>query len=1133
MQSSKQYFIGLAAALLALGSCSEELLESSIGDQSLLPIQLSGQILHENVTRANDYGFVSGDRMGIYIVDYENGQPGTLSATDNRASNLIYTYDGDSYRWTAPTTVYWRDMETPVDIYAYYPSVNYIETPSAWNFEVQADQSTEAKNGDLGGYEQSDLLWGKISRIMPTTEIITVQLQHCLSGVRVHLNKGDGISDTEWQKLERIVTVDNTIRRAEANMSTGGVTSSGSFDRNILMAPQSNDDYRAVVIPQSVGAGKSLISITFDGQTYSHKLSTVIQYERGKLHNFTITINKSAITGDYEVSFADDGITPWVNDESSHLFSSMTYVVVNCPKIGTLKQCMSNAGIDYKTVKNLKVTGEITTEDFTLMRDEMPELKHLNLKNVIVKHICYYDSWGDTGNHDGNLYRDDMIPNHAFTWNKSIRSIVLPSKLTHIGDYAFGDTQLMYSTLEIPDGVTSIGNGAFGFPLDDLGNAEYNGVELILPASLDSIGSGAFAGCGFSCNLKLTDNIRFIGAEAFDHTPNFYGTFHVPSKLTQVDNVFTDLGSEGSFDGELEIPQGIKSISGAFGVSMKKRVALNLPAGVKRIGRGWPTAGFTSIHFNDDLEEIGDACFAWYAMPPDGITLPSSLKRIGYRGFIENGLEGELIIPEGCLDIGGGAFKDNQLTKVQLPSRLEVINGETFRNSGRLMSITIPKYVNYIGEDAFRNCGALQTVICLNPEPPTLGPNAFADNYFDKVILEVPEQSVELYRRTDGWKDFQNITAYHELAFNIPEIVCLDKGTTRQGMLRAEGEWEVCECPSWVTVSPMSGDYKDELTVTVASTTTSREGRIVFRLKDKNYTTYTDVRQVFSADYREDATVTLQTASGGGSAIPLFIVGEGYGAEDIASGKYLEDMREQMEHLFSTEPYKSYRQYFTVSTAFACSPQQGLGGLTKFSGNNDHVWQYAQQHGIDINGSAAILVLCNTAAYRSHTDLWDNGLSFSWLGKTTDAYPYDQRGEVLHHLGGRGFGKLGPEYVNHFTFMKACTCPGCNMTWDYQWARSKGWWQNVSITPKMTQLPWQPFIFHERYAPYVDVYEGALNHARSTYRSENQSVMGAVHVYYYNTISRYEIVRRIMEAAGKSISLEQFIQNDKLELPEE
>ena len=1122
MQLSKQYFIGLAA-LLAFGSCSEGLLESSVGDQSLLPIQLSGQIMHENVTRANDYGFVDGDRMGVYIVDYENETAGSLSATENRASNLIYTYDGDSYRWTAPTTVYWRDMETPVDIYAYYPSVNYIETPSAWNFEVQADQSTEAKNGDLGGYEQSDLLWGKISHVMPTTELITVQLHHCLSGVRVHLNKGDGISDTEWQKLERIVTVDNTIRQANANMSTGGVTASGSFDRNILMAPQSNDDYRAVVIPQSVSAGKSLISITFDGQTYSHKLSAVMLYEAGKLHNFSITINKSAITGDYEVSFADDGITPWVNDESSHLFSAMTYVVVNCPNIGTLKQCMSNAGIDYKTVKNLKVTGELTSEDLQLINNEMPEIRHLNLYNVKVKHICYYDGWWDYGNHEHDLFMDDYLKDIS---GADIRSIVLPKTLKRIGGFNGGG--LMYSTLELPEGLTRIDDGTFSYN-------DNNGVELILPSTLDSIGSSSLQYCSWNCELKLSDNITYMAGcwAAIGGAPNFHGIFHVPQKLKEIPEGCFMFGSNGSFTGQIEIPQGITSIGKrAFNVALKNRLDLSLPMGLKRIcNAAFLNLRFNSLHLNEDLEVIEESAFEGCNIPFQ-LNLPKNLSQLGKAAFRGCGIEGELVIPENCLDIGGAAFSHNHITKLTLPSKLEIINGEAFGGLDMLTSITIPKYVNYIGDRAFSGDDALQTIICLNPEPPVLGSDVFGV-YFDKVILEVPEQSVELYRHTAGWSDFQNITAYHELAFNIPEIVCLDKGTTRQGMLRAEGEWEVCECPSWVTVSPMSGDYKDELTVTVASTTTSREGRIVFRLKDKNYTTYTDVRQVFSADYREDATVTLQTASSGATAIPLFFVGEGYGAEDIASGQYLTDMREQMEHLFSTEPYKSYRQYFTVSTAFACSPQQGLGGLTKFSGSNDRVWQYAQQHGIDINGNAAVLVLCNTAAYSSHTNLWENGLSFSWLGKTTDAYPYDQRGEVLHHLGGRGFGKLGPEYVNHFTFMKACTCPGCNMYNEYSWARQKGWWQNVSITPKMTELPWHPFIFHERYAPYVDVYEGALNHARSTYRSENQSVMGAVHVYYYNTISRYEIVRRIMEAAGKSISLEQFIQNDKLELPEE
>lgn len=1126
MEKKSHRFIILYALLIGIFvSCSDNITENIPFSSSGVPIQLAGLIDQENTTRANDQGFVLGDRMGIYVVDYVNGQPGQLDATNNRASNVLFTFDAETYKWSSPTTLYWRDNQTPVDIYGYYPGANAISDPAAYMFEVKENQNAPAANGDLAGYEASDLLWGKVSKIQPTDQTIVVKYGHILAGVRVSLQKGTGISDIEWEKLGKTVLIDNTVRTANVDLGTGTVTPVGSIDRSVQMLEQS-EDYRAIVIPQTISAGKTLISVTIDGTAYTHKLTSAMNYQAGKLHNFTITINKSETTGDYELKVVNDGITPWMNDETSHQFSSQAYVVVHCPKIGTLKECITQAGYDYKTMQNLKVTGEITTEDFTLMREEMPELRHLNLHDAKVKHVCYYDGWWDYGNHEHDLYKDDILPGEAFARNSYIRSLVLPSTLKSVTGF-YGVSGLMFSTLEIPEGVTKIDESAFMF------TGDCTSVELVLPSTIDTIGRYAFYHCGFKCELNLTDNITYIGGEAFDETPNFYGTFHIPSKLKSLDGIIGSLGSNGSFTGEIEIPQGVTSVNGALSVAMNKRVALNLPKGVKKIGRGWPGKGFTSIHFNDDLTEIEEACFAWYPMPPDGITLPGSLIKIGYRAFIENGLEGELIIPEGCLDIGGEAFKDAQITKLQLPSRLEIINGGTFRNLGRLTNLTIPKFVSYIGEVAFSNCTALQTVICLNPEPPELGKDAFAGLYFDKVVLEVPEASVEIYRHTDGWKDFQNITAYHELAFNIPEISCLDKGTTRQGILRAEGDWEVSECPSWVTVSPTSGTYKEELTITIASTTESREGRIVFRLKDKDYTTYTDVRQVCSNKYKEDATVTLQTASAGGTAIPIFLVGEGYGADDIASGQYLQDMKEQMEHLFSIEPYKSYRNYFTVSTAYACSPQQGLGGLTKFSGNNNTVWTYAQQHGTAINDHAAVLVLCNTPAYAAHTDLWDNGLSFSWLGKNEDVYPYDQRGDVLHHLGGRGFGKLGPEYVNHFTFMKACGCPNCNMTNEYNRARSKGWWQNVSITPKMTELPWYPFIFHENYAQYVDVYEGALNHARSTYRSENQSVMGATHIYYYNTISRYEIVRRIMQAAGKTITFEQFVQNDKIEIPED
>lgn len=1146
----------VASAILVTAACSERIDEVGDAHESL-PLQLAGQIVQENVTRANDRGFVTGDRMGIYIVDRDGTVPGELGATDNRASNVIYTFDGEQYRWSSPTQIYWRDQQTAIDVYGYYPGANYINNPTAWQFSVQTDQSTEAANGDLSGYEQSDLLWGK-STSQPTTDQIVVKYNHILAGVRVQLTKGTGISDTEWEKLEKIVLVDNTVTTATVNLATGTVLPTplrggdGGGVTPIRMVPQAGGHYRAIVIPQTVVAQKQLLSITLDGQTYSHKLDKAMQYEAGKLHNFTMTVNKSELTGDYEVKVTDGGITPWENDQSSHQFTANAYVVVNCPEYGTLKQCITNAGYNYATIQNLKVTGEISESDFNLLRDEMPELRHLNLKNVKIKHVCYYDGWNDHGNHDYDLFCDDMMPNAAFYGGtKSLRSLVLPNTLKALGSNCFREMRLMYSTLEIPEGVTTIREGAFCYN-------EYNGVELILPSTIDSIYGSAFRECGYKCELKLNDNISYIGEGAFSGQqgcPNFYGVFHLPSKIKELyAGMFDGLGRTGNFTGTIELQQGITATPeynywGSVFPTLSNRIEIILPSSMKRVGRLSLGGRLTKLQLNEGLEEIGSGNFNGNC--PFPLVLPSTLERIDDDCFVSSLYEGELTIPEKCLSIGKGCFRGNEFTKINLPSRLETINNGCFSGNKRLMEVTIPRYVDYIGQGAFDGLEALQTVICLAKDPPELGGAIFQGAFFDKCVLQVPEASVEAYRHTDGWNQFKNITAYHELAFNVPEILCLDKGQTVEGVVRAEGAWEVSECPDWVTVSPMSGtaeERKAELTITVkplGSETADREGRIVFRLKDKNYTTYTTVKQRYLENMKEDQKVVLQTASAGATrAIPIFIVGEGYDADDIASGHYIEEMKEQMEHLFSCEPYKTYRDYFTVSTAIAVSPEHGISGRTRFQpenpweGKDEVVWRYAKTYGEGITderaGQTTIIVLYNSNYLGdNHSSLRDDGRTISYLGKSTDTYPFEQRSFVLREVGGVAFGHLGVEGINHFTFLKSCQCPDCNGWSNYTHAKSLGWYENISVSGKMNDVPWGHLIFDERYAQQVDVYEGGYNHARGVYRSENMSIMGSLFIPYFNAISRQSIVKRILEYSGEGYTFEKFAAKDKREYPEE
>lgn len=1125
-------------------SCDDALPDSkSIAPET--PITISGHITQENKTRANEQGFVTGDRMGIYIVDYSNGTPGTLDAKENRASNVLYTFDGDNYKWYTPAEIYWRDKTTPIDVYGYYPGVNYISDPKRYHLTVSEKQNLLPAEGETSNYETSDFLWGKTTNIKPTEDAIIVKYTHRMAGVCVTLVAGDGISDTEWEKLPKIVQVDNTVRSAIVDLATGIPVPEGNVDASIAMLPQSNDSYRAVVVPQTVDAGKSLLSITIDGITYSHKLTQDMEYQMGKMHNFTVTVNKTAATGEYEFLVTGGDISPWVNDETSHQFSTQAYVVIDCPKMGTLKDCITDAGYDYTTMQNMKVTGELTDADIYFLRDEMPALKHLNLQDVDLRHCITENYWSNELQTQIFRYRDNMLPRKAFYQNRSIRSIVLPSSLKRLGRESFKESQLMYSTLTIPEGVTFIDERAFA-------EVQYNGVELVLPQTLDSICNLAFNNCQYRCKFELSDNIKYMGTSMVCNingpgTPNFYGTFHLPTKLKEINpEIFCGLGSNGSFTGEIEIPQGITEIGArAFNISFKNRINMTLPAGLKYIGNAaFNGIRFNSLQFNHDLKNIEEGAF-YDCDIPFQIELPDGLLSIGGSCFYSCGIEGELVIPESCLDIGSLAFGYCDLTKLTLPSKLEYINNEAFIEVGRITEITIPKYVDWIGDRAFAYNRYLQTVVSLNPEPPVLGSNVFEGLYMDKVVLQVPEQSVELYRNADGWREFQNITAYRELSFNIPEIVCLDKGITRQGIIRTEGAWEIIECPSWVTVTPASGTgKKTELTVTVneqAAGFATREGKIVFRLKDKDYTTYTTVRQV-GCNVAEDEMIILQEATAGASkAIPLFIIGDGYSADDIASGKYLEDMREQMEHFFSIEPLKSYRNYFAVSTAIAVSPESGIDGVTKFDtkdfgGDDNKVMDYARKYGIGIDGNEAnstVLVLLNTNMASNRSSLHSNGLSINYIGKSTDVYPFDQQGNVLHYVVGRGFGKLAPESVNHFTFIKSCGCPGCNMLATYHEYKARGWWQNVSITPNMSDLPWKHLIFDERYSQYVDIYEGALDHSRGTYRSENRSVMGNQFIPYFNTISREILVRRIMECAGEAFTFEEFAAKDKIELPEE
>jgi len=1128
----------ITASVAMLAGCSDDMFDGTATKGTGDKITLQGEIDQLAVTRVNDNGFADGDVMGVYIVDYNGDQPGELKASGNRGDNVRHTFDEPNYQWNSAYDLYYKDKHTPIDVYGYYP-VGSPESVSAYPFTVQRDQSTSGGNGSMGGYEASDFLWGKVANVSPTTSVIRLPMAHRMANARVTLVEGDGFADGEWAQTDKVVLATNLIREATINLADGTVTPAGEVEQTATVPSKTNDEWRAIVVPQTVKAGTTLFSITIGGQPYKFSKQEDFTYTAGKMSNFGIRVDKKADSGQYKLTLISESITPWENDLVSHDATMKEYVVINSTA-GHLADSIAAAGKDLTKVKNLKITGEITAKDFAVMKYQMTLLAALNLREVRIVA-------GEGGNFGTDTYEsceDDEIPMNAMNKKETLVSLVLPNKLKSISGSsggskgAFADCSNLSGSLIIPEGVESIGPEAFRGCVGLTGT-------LSLPSTLKRIGSkdgytsywdGTFKSCNFTCELILPESLEEIGMGAFMDCKNLYGELRLPNNLKKLgQDAFSGCQN---LSGNLEIPQGVTTIpSGCFnGCGMGG--TLTLHNGITAIG----DEAFANNSFKGELvlpknlEVISSMVF--YGDDFSGnLVLPSGLRTIGDRCFAYNWrLMGTLEIPENVLSIGAGAFAQCWgLEGVIFPEGLENIRyNETYK-----------------GEEAgaFQNCYGIGSIVCKGELPPYVMDGAFNGVAKDNFTLEVPETSITQYQTANGWKDFKRIAAHHELVCR-PSVACALNTQHKQTLtVDAEGEWELQSKPDWCELSQTSGNKKTEVTLTInamAAGSADRTGEIVFKLKDKDYTHKCTVSQ-YNYEYGEDEYLALQKATkGNNGGINIVILGDGYEAKDIAGGDYLADMKQEVEYFFAIEPYKTYRDYFNVYTAFPVSTETGVGTVntirynrfnTTYTGgvglkcDYDEVFSYALNAPTVTTSNldqTLIIIVPNSTDYGGICQMWDSGAAIAFCPKSDYGYPLDSRGVIQHEAGGHGFGKLGDEYIYHNAFIDFCSCTCCGHVNEFKYAKGLGWYDNLSLTGKTHEVPWKDLIYHEKYSSVVDIYEGGYMHNRGVFRSEQNSCMNN-DIPYYSAVSRMSIVKRIKEYAGETFTFDDFVANDVME----
>lgn len=231
-------------------------------------------------------------------------------------------------------------------------------------------------------------------------------------------------------------------------------------------------------------------------------------------------------------------------------------------------------------IANLTVTGTINKTDMLFLKEMAGYNTEGQLAKLDITNCEIVDALGRPNN---------IIENNMFGYCKALNTILLPQKVTKIGESAFSECTNL-SMITIPNSVTSIGFNCF-----------YNCISLqaiTLPSNLATISESVFQDCTNLTSIAIPSSVTHIHDRAFDGCTSLQGI-----------NVASDNTTYKSIQGVLFNKEETTLIRFPSGLHL---LTYEVPNNIKKLGYSAfeSCIRLTSVTTNNEMTSIESYSFA-------------------------------------------------------------------------------------------------------------------------------------------------------------------------------------------------------------------------------------------------------------------------------------------------------------------------------------------------------------------------------------------------------------------------------------------------------------------------------------------------------------------------------------------